>query len=176
MKKILIDSIEEKGWSQIWEIYESSFPIYERRNLESHMKAMKNQQFFCSAFLEEETVVGILFYWEFENYKYIEHFAINGKLRGKNYGSRILEKFCDTEKKIVLEIEPPIDEMTIKRLHFYEKHGFYMNDFKYIHPSFSKNTLPHRLDILSNKAKLTDKEFVGIQSFISNVVLKYVEK
>lgn len=92
MDFIRLKNINDENWNKIWEIYEESFPKHELRNIKEQKEAMNDDEFFCVYVKEEETVVGIIFYWELEQFRYIEHFAVNPNLRGGGYGSKILEK------------------------------------------------------------------------------------
>lgn len=89
-----INDIHDKHYNIAWEIYRSSFPIFEQRDIDSQMKAMKDDKFNCRVYIENDIVIGILFFWQWKNYRYIEHFAISKDIRGKNYGSKILSEFC----------------------------------------------------------------------------------
>ncbi len=67
---------------------------------------------YCS----EGSFIGFISFWEFKDYLYIEHFAINNEIRGKGYGSTILNKFIkSTPKTILLEIDPIIDDISNAR-------------------------------------------------------------
>ena len=102
------------------------------------IEALKDDRYNWIVICDESVVVGILLYWEFDKYKYIEHLAIYSELRGKSYGSKILEIFCRDNKTIILEIDPPIDEIALKRLKFYSKIGFMLQEFNHIDPPYRK--------------------------------------
>ena len=66
----------------------------------------------------------------FGSYRYIEHFAVHQGLRGRGYGSEILNAFLRSTSKIVLlEIDPFVDSVSRARLRFYRKCGFHENPF-----------------------------------------------
>lgn len=79
---------------------------------------------------EGDMFVGFISYWEFGSYRYIEHFAVHQGLRGRGYGSEILNAFLRSTSKIVLlEIDPIVDSVSRARLRFYRKCGFHENPF-----------------------------------------------
>ncbi len=168
-----IESPEDGLWKDLLAIYEYSFPSFERRGTESFEALLSEEKAQLDVYLEDGVIVGFMLYWYMQNFKYLEFFAINRQMRGKNYGSRLMEDLCDDKRRVILEIEPPADEMTKKRLRFYERLGFVLNDYDYIHPSFQHPPHPHSLRIMSNGGKLGKKDYEDYISFMKNVVLRY---
>lgn len=176
MNYIRIESIENIYWEDAMKIYKGSFPIFEQRTMENQIDVLEDEQYNCIAVCEAEELVGILFYWAFDKYKYIEHLAISPKLRGRNYGSRILKEFCDDDKTIILEIDLPVDEVSINRLRFYKNIGFKMQDVKHVHPPYRKEYEGHKLKVLSFNKDITDVEYNEFNSFLKDRIMKYAEK
>ena len=127
-----VTNTEHKGWPAMWYLYQHSFPLSEQRTIQCQIEAMQDPQYHCYGLWEHDVFIGILMYWAWDNQQYIEHFAINPQLRGQGYGSIILKKLMDNQHTIILEIDPPIDEISIKRLHFYEQLGFQMNPYQHL--------------------------------------------
>lgn len=176
LKKSRLQSTEDARWQEIWQLYQNSFPPYEIRTEPIQKKLMAEESYYGIVFYEEEQLVGILFYWETETMRYVEHLAISPALRGKNYGTQMMQELCNTEKIVMLEIDPPIDEVSIKRQYFYERLGFHLNAFYFIHPSFSKIKHPHQLKILSYPREMTQQEFDSFLEYLNEKVLAYAEK
>lgn len=175
MEFVRLNNVENKYWNEAWDIYISSFPVFEKRRIEDQIEAMKNDKYHCYTVIEKEYVVGIIFYWKWDNYKYIEHLAINKNLRGKNYGSKILKEFCSDGKTIVLEIDMPIDEVSKNRLRFYEKLDFKLNKYKHIHPPYRRGYKGHELKVLSYNSNLLDEEYNKFNDFLVKDIMKYSE-
>lgn len=102
--------------------------------------------------------VGMLTYWQFDEAThgldavYIEHFAINPELRGKNIGARALEELKKrfAPMAIVLEAEhPDAGAMAVRRLGFYHRNGFQTVDTDYVQPPYSAALSPVPLYLLS---------------------------
>lgn len=129
---------------------------------------MYNSTIIC----ENDTLIGLLFYWKYGKYTYIEHLAISPSLRGKNYGSKILWSFCKENKDTILEIDNPIDEISIKRLKFYLRIGFKLQDFEHIHPPYRKEYDGHNLKIMSFNRDLSKEEYEKFNSFLKTNVMK----
>lgn len=83
-------------------------------------------------YYENETFCGFTYTACYNGIVYLMFFAVNESLRGKGYGSAILEylKKTNPDKRITLNVEP-IDENTenaeerVKRIDFYKKNGFF---------------------------------------------------
>jgi len=134
----------------IAKIYIDSFPADERREINSLIKELNNNLFHPNIIFWDEKIVGIFFYWDFSKFVYIEHFAIEKKQRGKGIGKKVLIDFIhNTVKPFVLEIEKPLDEHSLKRLHFYESIGFEIIENNYIQPPYGAKKKSVELFLLS---------------------------
>lgn len=177
MEFIRINTTRDTYWEQAWEIYEQSFPVFERRLFDNQVEAMKEESYNCVVVVKNDGVVGMIFYWEWEESIYIEHFAIHSDFRGRNYGSTILKEFVEsTSKVVILEIDPPIDEISKRRLSFYKQLGFNMNDYDYSHPPYRKTIKPHALKILSYNQYLGEEMYQLFYANVCHRAMKYVEK
>ncbi|MGP2656840.1 GNAT family N-acetyltransferase [Malaciobacter sp. WC5094] len=160
----IIDIKDKDLFTKAWSLYENSFPSIEKRSLLEQETLMNNKIYKPLAFIEDDMIIAILFYWDFKPYSYIEHFAVNDKLRGMSYGSKILENFLQDKKDVILEIELISDEISHKRLKFYEKFDFKINEFKHYQVPFRKNQKDLELLLLSYKRKLSFDEYKKLYS------------
>ena len=93
--------------------------------------------------------IGLLTTWHFETFVYIEHFAIDPALRSQGYGTEALKTFISRqEKPIILEAEPPTDDITRRRIGFYQRNGLTMYDFPYIQPAYTPESKPVELRLM----------------------------
>lgn len=162
-------------WSEAWRLYESSFPPRERRTAEAHLRAVHDPAFRTLAATGRHGFEGLLFYWDAPDFIYMEHLAVEPARRGEGLGSRILRKLIGDNpgRRIILEIDPPVDEISIRRLEFYRRMGFTANGFDYIHPSYRTGARaePHSLVLMSYPSPMSDAEFRSFTKFISRRVL-----
>ncbi len=160
-----------------WALFLEAFPLSEQRSYEEHIRAMQNEKFHCMAYIENEKVQAIMFYWNLENFIFIEYFAIDSKNRGKGLGTKILEDFALSAQKILLlEIEEIIDEKTLKRWNFYEKLGFEKYEKIYMHPPYRKDFPSFALHILTYKHELTESEYNLFTDIERKIVFEYIYK
>ncbi|MFI3265807.1 MAG: GNAT family N-acetyltransferase [Rikenellaceae bacterium] len=132
-----ITSEKDTLFSFCWELYLSSFPEIERRDLDYHTQALTYTQFHFDAILYQGKAVGLISWWDFDNLRYIEHLATSSAVRGKGLGAQIITDFINEDSKdILLEVEHPTNELSTRRVGFYERLGFVLNDHRYFQPSY----------------------------------------
>ena len=142
-----------------WKLYEEAFPSNEKRFLKEHLQLLTNASYTFQAIHKKDTLIGIIGFWEIEEFIFIEHFAIHPFVRGKNYGTLILSEFLKGKTHVILEIEPPIDEQSFKRLHFYEKLGFVQNAIPHFQVPFRKGDTPIALELLSYQTPIKQDKY-----------------
>ena len=118
----------------------TAFPQEERRDTVQQREYSDNNPLFRSnIILEDGNSIGMISYWAMEDFYYIEHFAIDPTLRNGGYGKRVLEMIKKQLKSpIVLEVEEPNDEMSTRRIHFYERLEFTLHRKPYMQPPYRK--------------------------------------
>lgn len=116
-----------------------AFPQIERRNTkEQRAKIDQNEQMHCMVAKLQEEPIGLFTYWDFGTFGYGEHFATDPTLRGKGYGAQIVQQVLSLlSKPFILEVELPENEMSRRRIAFYERNGLELqHDVQYIQPSY----------------------------------------
>ncbi len=161
---------DECGYDYSMHLYQSNFIAAERRDSDTHLAALQNPEFFCCAVYDGDRQIGIAFFWESDSFLYFEHLCIDERLRAQGYGTKTLELLRERGKQIILEIEPAVDEKTTKRKHFYEKNGFFYNDYHHIQPKYRKGDADLVLWIMSDGRKITPDEYAKFNAFLKEKV------
>lgn len=109
-----------------------------------------NPEFSCHAiFLPAGDFAGMITSWHFGGFRYIEHFAICPSMRNSGLGAKALSEFMAMDSSpIVLEVELPEDELSRRRIGFYERQGMELFDcMEYVQPPYrpTGNSLPMHL-------------------------------
>ena len=118
-------STADAGWAAAYRLYEASFPPCERRSERDYDAALADGRLYAESVWDGDLFVGLVFWWlADEGYAYLEHLAVEPVLRGHNYGARILYDLCRRAGRVILEIDPPEDEISRRRRGFYERNGF----------------------------------------------------
>ena len=151
------------------ELLITAFPAEEYRELEQLREYTdRTGNFHNNLIFDEYTPIGFITYWDFDRFYYIEHFAINPNLRNGGYGKRVLEYLCNhLPLPIVLEVEHPNEDMSKRRINFYQRHGFTLweNDYKQPPYKVGDNFLPMYLMVNGNLDYNKDYEDIKNQIY-----------
>lgn len=164
-----------KNFDEIFNLMQTSFPENEFRTFENQKNLLQNPHYkIITIKNENNNIIAFLAFWSFENFNFIEHLAVSPSCRGKGTGTKIVSDFMkeNSLKSIILEIEPPVTEISIKRLKFYEKLGFKLNNYEYFQLPLRENHSPLKLNLMSYPEKLTPTEFENIKNKIYSEVYK----
>lgn len=118
--------------------YEESFPPNERRNFSLVNNLIKQEnRFRMSGLYKGEEYVGFISEWDLESFLYIEHFAIESSQRNQQIGFTVLKQFTEIQNKpIILEVEMPNNELSKRRISFYKRLGFTIDNHVYFQPPY----------------------------------------
>ena len=159
LKKRRVAGVEDPLFKESLSIYRTSFPLHEQRRLEDFPRAFDDSGFWYEVFLNEAgRVAALLVTWRRSGFVYLEYFAVDASLRGQGAGQRILEELRDTfPHQVILEIDPPEDEISRRRLGFYQRHGFIANEqFEYIHLPYTDDGEPFPLLLMTHEKPLDE--------------------
>ena len=173
MKFVRLTDVNDPMYSQALNLYKNSFPYHELREDDSQFRIMKNDEYHFCLIYDGDEFIGDIFYWETEDFIYVEHFCISEEKRNKNYGRRALESF-GAGKTVILEIDPPEDDISIRRKGFYELCGFRINEFNHVHPPYHNSCKPHALKIMTRPEMIDENMYDKFNSYLSDVVMKDV--
>ncbi len=156
---VSLKEVKEENFSEIYKKLENAFPYEERRDFADYKIYYQNKYFAPFEIIDGENAVGFVNLWVFKSFVYIEHIAIDPRIRGGGYGTKAINLVKEHfGKMIILESEAPETETQIKRIHFYENLGFKINSYEYFQPSFHKGE-PVPLKLLSFPDYLTREEY-----------------
>jgi ribosomal protein S18 acetylase RimI-like enzyme len=126
-----LDSIQ--GW------YETSFPPPERRTFNDLLQLLPHPDMHVCGLVSEDQLVGFIVYWPWEEFLFVEHVAIDPNRRGRQLGHQAIEHVLRlTTPYVVLEVELPEDDFSIRRIQFYERLGFHLTTFSYAQPPYQR--------------------------------------
>ena len=159
-------------FEEAFELMQKSFPENEYRTKENQKKLLKNPMYKLDVKTDETgKTIAFIASWEFPKFLFIEHLAVDPCCRGKGMGSKIMKEFINNSKKpIILEIEIPKDEISIKRKKFYEKLGFKLNNNQYFQLPLRKGDKPMKMNLMSYPEKISDENFGTVEAIIQNFV------
>lgn len=152
----------------LWSLYKSAFPPAERRTLEQQKRVLENPAYHFNPIQREKHEVGFLAWWDLGEFNYVEHFAVDSTMRGKGIGSVVIKTFLEEhDKPVLLEVDPPEDDIAKRRIALYERLGFVLSDISYQQPPYERDGLliPLRImttddakrDVLKKRIKILKK-------------------
>ena len=164
----MLQFTSQSDFSEIYRIMQASFSDDEYRPYDEQLALFEEPEYRIYYM-----PAGFLAVWEFESFIYIEHFAVDPALRNSGTGSAMLQELVKQyQKPICLEVELPEDELTRRRIGFYERNGFVFNEYPYIQPPISKGKSPVPLRIMTYRSEITREEFQKMKEILYRRVYK----
>ena len=164
----MLQRINATDFPEIYRIMQASFSDDEYRPYDEQLALFEEPEYRIYYM-----PAGFLAVWEFESFIYIEHFAVDPALRNSGTGSAMLQELVKQyQKPICLEVELPEDELTRRRIGFYERNGFVFNEYPYIQPPISKGKSPVPLRIMTYRSEITREEFQKMKEILYRRVYK----
>lgn len=166
MNQIRLKNSSAPYFDKAWELYEEAFPLNERRLFDAQVKLMSDSKYHFDILIDNNQLIGFLLWWNLETFRYIDHFATSKQLRNKGYGKLIIENFINSnDKPILLEVELPVSELNKRRIKFYERIGFKLNQHHYELPDFEGNQSPLELKLMTYPSLISKKD---VEQFVKN--------
>jgi len=153
-------------------LYDMSFPHHEKRQPHSQAEILNDDLYHFDLIFDDDTFIGIILNWEYEKFIYVEHFCILPEMRNKRYGQKALSLLSQRGKTVILEIDPPIDEIAMRRKGFYERCGFVSNPFRHIHPPYHKDIEGHKLMIMTSPSAITEETYDLFNKHLNEHIMK----
>lgn len=150
-----------------WQILEASIPSDERRSLEQQQALLDPRYEFLTFILSDGGVCAVVGVWHFEQFTFIEHIAVSSEYRNLGIGARIISDLCQRSlMPVVLESDlPGTDSDADRRIKWYRRLNFVVNDFDYVQPPYSPEKGSVQMKLLSFPEALlpaTFEEIVGV--------------
>ena len=74
---------------------------------------------------------------------------------------------------VILEIDPPVDDISRRRKGFYERNGFIANDYDYTHLPYHRGCEGHRLVIMSSPHRIDEAEYRNFLDYMRHRVMVF---
>lgn len=171
--------LTEVDFEKVYPILAQSFPETELRTREDQLALLQNERYRLYAIKDKNRKNGgVIAAWELpDDLLYVDHFAILPEKRNHGFGGDVLDMFLDWKrKKVVLEVELPEDELTRRRIGFYERHGFVWNDYPYMQPPMRKGQKPFPLRLMTRPGALDAETYEQYRSTLHHIVYRYTKE
>ena len=163
-RPLMLRRMERRDEPHLQALYENSFPPAERRPWGDVVALHDGDGRFEVHVLDVGgDVAGMLTEWRFDTLRYVEHFAVLPSMRGGGVGARAISQLLDADMRpVVLEVEIPEgdeDDMTRRRVRFYERCGFMpFPSFRYIQPPYSPGLPSLELMLMASSESVSLEE------------------
>lgn len=167
----MLQEMNPDDFDKVFDIMESSFSFDEYRSYEGQKKLLNNPKYTVYIVAEDDNIKAFIAIHRLDNFAFIEHFAVNPIYRNQGIGSDVLCKIKSIlDCQLCLEVELPESEYAVRRIEFYKRNGFYLNNYPYVQPPFSDDKSPVPLLIMTTMHPLNDDEFSQIKKTLYNDV------
>lgn len=161
----MLRELQREEFDAFYRIMEDSFPPDEYRPYEEQKALLSRPGYRILAW--GTPVQGFMCLWEFEEFLFLEHFALCPEARGSGLGSRLLTGLLTAaQKPLCLEVEPPVEDLARRRVKFYQRNGMYLNSYPYIQPPISQGKQPIPLLLMTSGGFLNQEEFQKVKGQI----------
>ena len=162
----------DPSYPWVEQLWLASFPCNERRDTEAQRNNVDSRaNFHCLLAEDDGKAVAFITYWHFGDFCYGEHLATDPACRNKGYGAQILSTLNSQLSTLhsplstltppmpfVLEVEIPTDDLSRRRIAFYERNGFTLwRDCAYMQPPYRPEDAPLPM-LLMVKGNLSPEE------------------
>lgn len=158
----------DSAYSFVEQLLHDSFPLAERRDDEAQRyNTDHNPRFACYFIADDELPVGVITVWNLDGFYYLEHLATSPSVRNKGYGKLIMKQIRDLlTGLLILEVERPEDEMSRRRIGFYQRCGLMLCEKNYIQPAYRKGGEEVPLFLMFSGKESIDNDFEAIRRSI----------
>lgn len=168
----MLEELKRSDFDACYCLMERSFPTDEYRPKEEQLALLEDRRYrIYGCFTPEGSLAAFLAVWVFEDFSFLEHFAVDPVRRNGGLGSAALRELSEKlEKPLCLEVELPEGELARRRIGFYERNGFCYNDYPYVQPPISRGKQPVPLRLMSWGAPLEEEAFRHIRDTLYSQV------
>ena len=148
-----------------------SFPEEERRDDDMQRYNTDNNPLFTAYLITDDAEnIGLITLWKLSGFLYVEHLATSPSVRNKGYGKMIMQALLHdfSDYTIVLEVELPEDDLSKRRIGFYERNGFKLCHKPYMQPPYRSGGTPIPMHVMYSGDRPIDDIFDKIKSEIYN--------
>lgn len=162
----MLETMKPDEFDAVYAVMEASFPADERRTYVEQKKLFDDKKYtlYVQHSTENNDIAAFVAVFRFDTFAFIEHLAVNPAYRNNGLGSAILYQLKSTLNcRICLEVEPPETPIAERRINFYERNGFYLNNYHYVQPAFSEDKNPVPLLVMTTHGAVNNDEFLQIK-------------
>ncbi len=160
----MLEELKIRDFEEVYGLLEDSFPAEERRSFEGQRQLLERPDYKILG-LRGDSLKGLAAVYDREGFLFLEHLAVSESCRNQGLGAELLKLLSERGKPIVLEVEPPESELARRRIGFYQRNGFFLNEYPYVQPPLAAGRPVELLLMTSGKA-LSQEEFQRVKTIL----------
>ncbi|MBQ7759218.1 GNAT family N-acetyltransferase [Anaerotignum sp.] len=170
----MFERITEDTFDEIFPLLENAFPVTELREKERQKAMLAEPCYRLYGVKKNGEYAAVFATWEIADFLYIEHFAVKEEYRNGGFGGKLLDRLLEEKgRPMVLEVEEPEDELTRRRIGFYERHGLVYNDYPYLQPPMREGQDALPLKLMTKPSAIDEATYKKYKKRIHSIVYKY---
>lgn len=163
----MTNPISDIQFERIYGILSSSLPQCEMRSKEMQKQLLNDNRYSLTVAEDGGTIVGFIAVWKLSGLYFIEHFAVDSKMRNGGIGGKLLEYCVNMYSPAILEVEPAESSPeATRRIDFYKRHGFSYNGYEYYQPPLQEGFDLLPLKIMSYPRSLDQNDFEKVRNVL----------
>lgn len=169
----MLERLKKTEFEQLYALMDNSFPQAEIRNFKGQQRLLERPDYNVYVLRENGEILAFFAEWSSEKFRFIEHLAVNQKFRSQGLGSKTLQAYNAMSKKpVILEVEPPEDEIQIRRVKFYEKNGFHLSSYSYLQPVINEGYERVPLVLMTYPEPFGSETLAEVKDWLDQTVYK----
>lgn len=158
----------------VFSLMDRSFPSNEHR-VRDRQRALLGEPAYAVLTGEREgKILAFMGVWEFDEFRFIEHFAVDPALRGAGNRGRDAARLslpgyaaCGARSRAANT------DFAVRRIGFYQRMGLTLSDFPYTQPPLNPGDEWLPLLLMSSGGALTDAEAAAVRDTLYRVVYRW---
>lgn len=156
----MLERLDARDFESVFRLMALSFPEDEYRTREEQRALFDDPAYRLYGLRDGDDVSALCAAWMLTDYLFIEHLAVDPARRNGGVGGRFLDAvIAESERPAVLEVELPETDIARRRIGFYQRHGFFLNDYEYYQLPLRVGNEKLPLLVMSTGAPLSRSEF-----------------
>ncbi|OCN03780.1 hypothetical protein A4S06_04220 [Erysipelotrichaceae bacterium MTC7] len=142
--------LQLQQYKEAYALLVEAFPVSEIRPYEFIEKKLQTRMVEFLGYVDG-TLKGVFLIWKLHDFIFIENFAVAKQTRGEGIGSKMVSLLKQKYPKqtIILEVEKPFDQVSQRRVAFYQRNAFHLFETTFIQPQINRDKNIHPLCFMS---------------------------
>lgn len=169
----MLERLDKDEFEQLYALMDESFPPAEIRDFKGQQMLLDKPDYSVYVLRENGEILAFFAEWVNKKYRFVEHLAVNEKYRSQGLGSKTLQAYnALSSKPVILEVEPPEDEIQRRRIKFYERNGFHLSSYSYIQPVINEGHEQVPLVLMTYPELLDNDTLAEVKNWLDQTVYK----